>query len=149
MKKTILAFLIAIVAMGAVFATRISVPYNGVDYILNTSKKITDENKAYINGMFDAFTCLKEGRQLYEIQSVVASKTFTDADGKIAADNDAQKNEYELGFYDCMSSYSYGSNGDFEDVYPIYASLMAMPVSYRNAKLIVEYGGFRFYIRNL
>lgn len=148
MKKALLVLAVLLV-MGSVFATRISIPYNGTDYILNTSQKVTEENTAYINGMFDAFTCLKEGRQLYEIQSVIAQKVFTDADGKIASDNDIKKAEYELGFYDCMNNYSYGATGEFADVYPVYASLMAMPISYRNARLIVEYGGCRFYIKNL
>jgi hypothetical protein len=148
MKKFIIV--LAMIALCSVaFATRIAIPYNGVDYILNTSQKVTEENTAYINGMFDAFTCLKENRQLYEIQTVIAQKVFTDETGAIASDNDAKKTEYLAGFLDCMKNYSYGSNGNFEDVYPIYASLMAMPISYKNARLIVEFGGYRFYIKNL
>ena len=148
MKKFIIV-LAMIVLCSVAFATRIAIPYNGTDYILNTSQKVTEENTAYINGMFDAFTCLKENRQLYEIQTVIAQKVFTDETGAIAKDNDTQKAEYLAGFLDCMTNYSYGSNGDFEDVYPIYASLMAMPISYKNARLIVEFGGYRFYIKNL
>ncbi len=149
MKKFIIVFAMVALLSGVAFATRIAIPYNGTDYILNTSVKVTEENSAYINGMFDAFTCLKENRQLYEIQTVIAQKVFTDETGVIAKNNDEKKTEYLAGFLDCMTNYSYGSNGNFEDVYPIYASLMAMPISYKNAKLIVEFGGCRFYIKNL
>lgn len=149
MKKVVIVLAMFALVVGSVFATRIAIPYNGTDYILNTSKKVTDTDKAYINGMFDAFTCLKEGRQLYEMQSVIAQKVFTDETGAVASDNDAQRVEYLAGFMDCMENYSYGATGEFKDVYPIYAALMALPVSYKNAMLVVEYGACRFYVKNI
>lgn len=146
MKKAIALMLVCIVAAVSVFATRISVTYNDTDYILETTKKITADNVAYFNGMYDAFVCVKEGRLLYEIQTVIAAKTFVDKDGKADA---VQKAEYETAFLDFMTNYTYGSIGLFQDVYPLYAALMAMPVSYKNAKMIVEFGGARFYLKNL
>ena len=146
MKKILTVLVILAVLVSSVYATRISITYNDADYILNTSKKITADNVAYFNGMYDAFVCVKEGRLLYEIQAVIASKTFTDDKGNI---DEEQKLEYEFAFADFMENYTYGANGEFADVYPLYASLMVATPSYRNAKLLVEFGGCRFYIKNL
>lgn len=146
MKKTLLLLLVCVLAAGSLFATRISVTYNDTDYILNTSQKITSDDVAYFNGMYDAFVCVKEGRLLYEMQTVIASKNFVDEKGTLDL---VQKEQYEKAFLDFMTNYTYGSIGEFKDIYPLYAALMAMPVSYKNAKLISEFGAARFYITNL
>lgn len=146
MKKAVITMLVLAVAACSVFATRISVTYNDTDYILNTSRKITSENVAYFNGMYDAFVCVKEGRLLYEMQSVIAAKNFVDDKGVLDL---VQKAEYEEAFMDFMKSYTYGTSGEFKDIYPLYAALMAMPVSYKNSKLITEFGAARFFMENL
>lgn len=146
MKKIVSVAVVLLVLVTSVFATRISVTYNDTDYILNTSKKITSDNVAYFNGMYDAFVCVKEGRLLYEMQTVIAAKNFVDEKGVLDL---AQKAEYEAAFLDFMTNYTYGTYGEFKDVYPLYAALMAMPISYKNAKMIVEFGAARFFLKNL
>lgn len=146
MKRFIVIAIVLLAITGSVFATRISVTYNDTDYILNTSKKITADNVAYFNGMYDAFVCVKEGRLLYEMQTVIAAKNFVDEKGVLDLE---QKAEYEAAFLDFMTNYTYGTYGEFKDVYPLYAALMAMPVSYKNAKMIVEFGSARFFLKNL
>ena len=39
--------------------------------------------------------------------------------------------------------------GEFSDIYPSYDAVMQKTPSYSNAKLIVEFGQARFYLRNL
>jgi hypothetical protein len=146
MKKTFIILLLVAMTAIPVFATRISVTYQDTDYILNTTKKITTENVAYFNGMYDAFVCVKEGMQLYEMQQVIASKNFVDEKNAVST---AQKAEYEEAFLDFMNNYTYGTAGEFKDVYPLYAALMTMPVSYKNSRLILEFGGARFFLKNL
>lgn len=146
MKRSIIILIVLMIGVSSLFATRIGITYKGVDYILNTTRSITNENKAYFTGMNDAFVCLKEYRQLYEIQTVIEQKVFLDANGKMDVE---QKAEYVEAFIDCMTNYSYGSMGDFEDIYPLYDSLMKSPITYATAQEIVEFGRSRFYIKNV
>ena len=147
MKKTIIAIALVLLMAAPVFATRIGVTYNDVDYILNTSVPVTAADSAYFSGMYDALVCVKEARQLYEIHQVIQKKSFLDAEGK--AVDPAQKASYVAAFKDFMEHYTAGSMGEFSDIYPIYDAVMQKTPSYSNAKLIVEFGQARFYLRNL
>jgi hypothetical protein len=146
MKKFIVIALMALVIGTSLFATRIGVTYQGIDYVLNTSTSVTQDDTAYFYGMYDALAAVKEGRQMYEIYQIIEQKTFLNASNQ--ADSE-QKNRYISAFKDFMSNYSEGSIGAFSDIYPIYDTLMNGDVSYANARLIVEFGGARFYPRNL
>ena len=57
--------------------------------------------------------------------------------------------DYLVAFTDCMTNYSYGTEGRFQDIYPRYAALMASPVSYKNASEIAYLGAARFYPENI
>lgn len=148
MKKTFIVFLTCVVICSSVFATRIGVTYKDVDYVLNTSVTVSETDTAYFTGMYDALVSVKDGRQLYEIEQVIAQKTFLSDKDKANIDTE-QKKIYLKAFYDFMNHYTEGSIGEFSDIYPLYEKLMAEPVSYRNARLIVEFGQARFYPRNL
>ena len=146
MKKFIVIALMALVIGTSLFATRIGVTYQGIDYVLNTSTSVTQDDTAYFYGMYDALAAVKEGRQMYEIYQIIEQKTFLNASNQVDSE---QKNRYISAFKDFMSNYSEGSIGAFSDIYPIYDTLMNGDVSYANARLIVEFGGARFYPRNL
>lgn len=146
MKKTLIAIALVLLMAAPVFATRIGVTYNDVDYVLNTSVAVTATDTAYFSGMYDALVCVKEGRQLYEMHQVIQQKTFLDANNTL---DQEQKASYIAAFRDFMDHYTVGASGEFSDIYPLYDALMSEPVSYRNAKLIVEFGQARFYLRNL
>lgn len=146
MKKIIIVALIALVISTSLFATRIGVTYQGIDYVLNTSTSVTQDDTAYFYGMYDALAAVKEGRQMYEIYQIISQKTFLNDSNQL--DNE-QKSRYVAAFKDFMRNYSEGSIGAFSDIYPIYDTLMNGDVSYANAKLIIEFGGARFYPRNL
>ena len=81
--------MLAVVVTG-VFATRIGITYNGVEYILNTSRAISADNTAYFSGMYDGFACVQQGYDLNEIYEIVSTKTFSDVEDPAAA-----KQEYE------------------------------------------------------
>lgn len=147
MKKFIVLTLALAVLCTSLFATRIGITYKDVDYVLNTSVTVSADDTAYFAGMYDALVCVKEGRQLYEIEQVIAQKTFLQQDGK-SVDLE-QKKTYKTAFYDFMEHYTEGSIGAFSDIFPLYESLMNETQSYRNARLIVEFGQARFYPRNL
>ena len=146
MKKIIIIALMALVIGTSLFATRIGVTYQGIDYVLNTSTPVTQDDNAYFYGMYEALAAVKEGRQMYEIYQIIEQKTFLDSSNQV--DNE-QKSRYIEAFKDFMKNYSEGSIGAFSDIYPIYDTLMGSSVSYANARLIVEFGGARFYPRNL
>ena len=146
MKKTLIAIALVLLMAAPVFATRIGVTYNDVDYVLNTSVAVTATDTAYFSGMYDALVCVKEGRQLYEMHQVIQQKTFLDANNTL---DQGQKAAYIAAFRDFMDHYTVGASGEFSDIYPLYDALMSEPVSSRNAKLIVEFGQARFYLRNL
>lgn len=146
MKKTFIAIALVLLITAPVFATRIGVTYNDIDYILNTSVPVTASDSAYFAGMYDALVCVKEGRQLYEIHQVIQQKTFLDDKNGL---DQTQKTSYVAAFKDFMEHYTAGSAGEFSDIFPIYDALMQENASYRNARLIVEFGQARFYLRNL
>ena len=139
-KRIIITALIAVIALSAVSATRIGITYNDTEYILNTSRPITNADTAYFNGMYDAFAAVHEGRQLWEMQEIIRQKTFPDAEDQTKA-----RSDYEEAFLDYMENYSYGAEGEFSDIYPIYAALLSQPASYRNAVDIAYHGSARFY----
>lgn len=147
MKKIIVLLIALAVLSTSLFATRIGITYKDVDYVLNTSVTVSANDTAYFAGMYDALVCVKEGRQLYEIEQVIAQKTFLQQDGK-SVDLE-QKKTYISAFYDFMDHYTEGSIGEFSDIYPLYGQLISEPASYRNARLLVEFGQARFYPRNL
>lgn len=147
MKKLLIIALMAVLVCTSLFATRIGVTYQNVDYVLNTSVTVTQDDTAYFYGMYDALACVKEGRQMYEMYQVMSQKTFLDSNGQL---NNEQKNRYIAAFKDFMNNYTKGSIGEFSDIYPIYDALMSdTTMSYANARLIVEFGNARFYARNL
>lgn len=147
MKKTVIAIALVLIMTAPLFATRIGVTYNDVDYILNTSVPVTKDDNAYFSGMYDALVCVKEGRQLYEMHQVIQQKSFLTEDGKSV--DGTQKNAYVSAFRDFMEHYTAGSMGEFSDLYPLYDALMQEVPSYRASKMIVEFGQARFYLRNL
>lgn len=148
MKRKIMLLLIVMMCIStALFATRIRVTYNDAEYILVTSRTISDDNVAYFNGMYDAFSSIMRGDQLYEIYNTVNNKSFVDVEG--VDDPALLKQEYEEAFLDCMNNYSYGAEGEFKDIWPIYKALMSRPISYQNAQDIVYYGSARFYVTNI
>ena len=144
MKKAIAMCLMLAVVVTGVFATRIGITYNGVEYILNTSRAISADNQNYFSGMYDGFACVQQGYDLNDIYEIVNTKTFPDAKDVAAA-----KQEYEDALIDFMTNYSYGTEGNFEDIWPIYKQLMSSSVSYENAEDIVYYGAARFYPENI
>lgn len=144
--KKFIVLLSLVLFLVPLFATRIGVTYNDVDYVLNTSIAITASDTAYFSGMYDALACVKEGRQLYEMGQVIQQKTFLDENNNL---DSKQKSSYMAAFKDFMDHYTAGSIGEFSDLYPIYEALIQEPQSYRNAKLVVEFGSARFYLRNL
>lgn len=146
-KKLITVSLILVFAIGGVFATRLGVSYNNTEYILNTSRAISSDNKGYSTGMYDAFVSVQQGKQLNEIYDIIKAKNFTDVTDPDALI--AMKAEYLDGFIDCMNNYSYGTEGAFKDIYPIYEKLMSSPVSYKNSGDIVYFGAARFYPTNI
>lgn len=117
MKKFIVIALMALVIGTSLFATRIGVTYQGIDYVLNTSTSVTQDDTAYFYGMYDALAAVKEGRQMYEIYQIIEQKTFLNASNQVDSE---QKNRYISAFKDFMSNYSEGSIGTFSDIYPIY-----------------------------
>lgn len=144
MKKAIVMCLMLAVVVTGVFATRIGITYNGVEYILNTSRAISADNTAYFSGMYDGFACVQQGYDLNEIYEIVSTKTFSDVEDPAAA-----KQEYEDAVLDFMTNYSYGAEGNFEDIWPIYRKLMSSSISYENAEDIVYFGAARFYPKNI
>lgn len=148
MKKKIIALLlVAMVATVAIFASNIGITYKGSDYFITTTISMAPTDTDLYYGYYDAFVAVKEGRQLNEIYQIIEKMAFPDEDGgKKAAE---QKNNYIRAFNDFMNHYSYGAMGEFKDVYPIYDQLMRLPVSYKNAFLICEFGAYRFYLKNV
>ena len=147
MKKFLIIVMMVAVVGTSLFATRIGVTYNDVDYVLNTSKAITQNDTAYFYGMYDALASVKEGKQLFEMYQIISQKTFLTESGQLDTD---QKAVYVAAFEDFMNNYTAGSIGEFSDIFPIYQTLMsATSITYSNAKLIVEFGAARFYPRNL
>ena len=144
MKKAIMVAIMVAAAVSGVFATRIGINYGGTEYILNTSRPITSDDVAYFNGMYDAFGAVQEGRQLWEMYDIIRQRSFPDA-----ADPNLAKQDYTEAFIDCMTNYSYGTEGNFQDIYPIYSSLMSSPASYHNAVDIAYFGAARFYPVNI
>lgn len=146
MRKLLLTLILSAIT-SSLFATRIGISYKDIDYVLNTSTSISETDTPYFEGMYDALVCVKEGRQLYEIQQVISKKTYINSSGVPETE---KKNQYIAAFKDFMRNYSSGSMGSFDDIYPIYDALMAEnTMSYRNAMLVTEFGKARFYIRNL
>ena len=149
-KKIFIMMLLALVLCSSVFATRIRVTYNNTDYVLLTSRTITDADVAYFNGMYDALASVMEGRQLHEIYSTIQGKNYETMLVEGAnMDVAVARADYEAAFIDCMNQYSYGSDGEFRDLWPIYKQLMSSTISYSNAEKIVEFGGARFYPENI
>lgn len=144
MKKLIVTFLLLAMVMTGVFATRIGITYNGVEYILNTSRAITADNQNYFSGMYDGFAFVQEGYNLNRIYELVNTKNFADSENASNA-----KQEYEDALIDFMTNYSYGTEGNFEDIWPIYKDLMGRSISYQNAQEIVYFGSARFYPKNI
>ena len=143
-KRVIMLLIAALIAVSTLSATRIGITYGGTDYILNTTRSITADDVEYFNGMYDAFGAVQEGRQLREIYDIIRQKSFPDAE-----DQNLAKQDYTEAFIDCMTNYSYGTEGNFEDIYPIYTALMQSPASYSNAVDIAYFGSARFYPANL
>lgn len=144
MKKILATAIVLLVVAGSVFATRIGITYNGTDYILNTSKAITNDNIGYFNGMYDAFACVTEGKKLHEIHDIIRTKSFPDA-----KDQSAVMQEYREAFMDFMTNYTYGTDGAFKDIYPIYETAFNATTSYSNAQKIVRYGDAEFFKTNI
>lgn len=138
--------MILLVTVSSLYATRIGITYKDNDYIISTTYPVTAQDTDYFAGYYDAFTNVKEGRQLYELQQVIASKVFTDEKGAVDTES---KTNYVKAFTDFMDNYAYGSIGRFSDLYPVYDTLMHENASFRNAKIIVEYGSARFYLTNM
>lgn len=144
MKRIALILIIGLIAVSGAAATRIGITYGETEYILNTSRPITAEDSAYFSGMYDAFAAVQERRQLWEIHDIIRQKAFPEAANPTEALQD-----YLVAFTDCMTNYSYGTEGRFQDIYPRYAALMASPVSYKNASEIAYLGAARFYPENI
>ncbi len=145
MKKIIIVALMAFVIGTSLFATRIGVTYQEVDYILNTTEAVTQDDTAYFYGMYDALAAVKDGRQMHEIYQIIEQRTFLNG----TQVDLTKKERYITAFKDFMKNYTEGSIGTFSDIYPIYDTLMSGSLTYANAKLIVEFGAARFYPRNL
>lgn len=143
-RRLIVAALVLVFAISGVFATRIGITYNGNEYILNTSRSITNDNVAYFSGMYDGFASVAQGRQMYEIYDTIRAKTFPDLQDQAAA-----KAEYEEAFLDFMTNYSYGAEGNYEDIYQMYSNAINQPASYDSAEDILYYGSARFYFKNI
>lgn len=149
-RKIVIALMVLLVIGGSLFATRIRVTYNGTDYVLLTTRTITDADVAYFNGMYDALASVMEGRQLYQIYDTIQGKNYESMLVEGAnTDVAVARADYEAAFIDCMTSYSYGSDGEFKDLWPIYKQLMSSGMSYSNAERIVEFGSARFYPSNI
>lgn len=136
MKKIISILLIALLAITSVFATKISINYNGTDYVLNTARTISSTDTAYFNGMYDGMRAAFNGTKLHEIYDALAAKTF---------ENDTQKSMYLEAYADFMTNYAYGTMGRWNDIYPLYAGYLALPASYENAQEITLLGDARFF----
>lgn len=145
-RRILIVLMILIVASASLFATRIGITYKDTDYIISTTYPVTAQDTDYFAGYYDAFTNVKEGRQLYELQQVISSKVFANEKGEINAN---AKTNYIKAFTDFMDNYAYGSIGKFSDLYPVYDTLMQENASYKNSKIIVEYGSARFYLTNM
>ena len=143
-KKIILILMVVAISVVPLFATRIGITYNGVEYILNTSKAITANNQNYFSGMYDGFACVQQGYTLNKIYEVIKAKNFADMENPEEA-----KAEYEEAITDFMTNYSYGTDGNFVDIWPRYKNLMSSPVSFANAQEIVYFGSARFYPKNI
>ena len=70
MKKIIIIALMALVIGTSLFATRIGVTYQDVDYVLNTTEAVTQDDTAYFYGMYDALAAVKDGRQMHEMYQI-------------------------------------------------------------------------------
>lgn len=143
MKKTIAVLAVLLAAMVCVFATRVGITYNGVDYVLATSVAITQDDVGYFNAFYDGFAALKQGYPLYKLYEMVQAKAFANDP------NGVQKAGYEAGFLDFMNNYSYGSIGKFKDIYPLFKMAISSPFTYENALKVVYYGDARFYLANI
>lgn len=143
MKKTIAILAVLIVAAACVFATRVGITYNGVDYVLATSVPITQDDVGYFNAFYDGFAALKQGYPLYKLYEMVQAKAFANDEKGV------QKAGYEAGFMDFMNNYSYGSIGKFKDIYPLFKMAVSSPFNYENAKKVVYYGDARFYLTDI
>lgn len=146
MRKLTVLLLVFLAVSSSLFATRIGITYKDNDYIISTAYPVSAQDTDLFAGYYDAFTCVKEGRQLYEIQQIIDAKVFADDKGAVSS---VAKTNYLKAFNDFMDNYAYGSIGMFSDLFPVYDSLIKENASYRNAKLIVEYGSARFYLTNL
>lgn len=138
-KKIIILSLIAVIALSSVSATRLKLTYEGTDYIVNTTRSVTENDQAYFSGMYDALKNTMSGLRLHEVYIFLANKTFDTNSG-----NDAGA-MYMEAYYDYMDNYSHGSIGNFSDLFPEYSKLMSSPISYENSVLIAELGHARFF----
>lgn len=143
MKKTIAILAILLVFTVGVFATRVGITYNGVDYVLTTSVPITQSDVGYFNAFYDGFAALKQGYSLHQLYEMVQAKAFADDEKGV------QKAGYETGFLDFMTNYSYGSIGQFKDIYPLFKQAISSPFTYDNAVKVVYYGDARFYLTDI
>ncbi len=143
MRKAIAILAVLLVAATCVFATRVGITYNGVDYVLATSVAITQDDVGYFNAFYDGFAALKQGYPLYKLYEMVQAKAFVNDEKGL------QKAGYEAGFLDFMTHYSYGSIGKFQDIYPLYRMSISAPFTYENAQKVVYYGDARFYLTDI
>lgn len=141
MKKTIICLLIFAVVSSLTFASNITFREGDKTVVLSTSQNPSlAVRDAFLEGYYDAYYSINKGLKLYEIYELVCGKNFGEY-------NANQKNAYMAAFYECMTTYSAPSAGEFKDLYPLYESLMKAPVSYSNSLEISSLGGTRFFNR--
>ena len=141
MKKTIICLLIFAVVSSLTFASNITFREGDKTVVLTTSQNPSlAVRDSFLEGFYDAYSSISKGSKLYEIYELIASKSFGNLDA-------TQKNAYMAAFYECMTTYSAPSAGEFADLYPLYESLMKAPVSYSNSLEISSLGGIRFFSR--
>ena len=134
-KKLIIIALIALMALSTLSATRLKLTYEGTDYIVNTTRTVTENDTSYFTGMYDALKNSMNRLRLHEVYDFFKTKNFTDIDTK----------SYYEAYADFMANYTHGSIGTFNDLYSEYSNLLSEPASYENSALIIELGSARFF----
>lgn len=141
MKRLAFLFLLLAVGFTAFASSRLVLTYNDSTYEVVTQRTVNgngEADTAYRQGVFEAFKDAWDGKNLHEVYDEVLDY--------LKNSSETTRSNFLDGYCDYMDHYAAAlPSGMFSDLYALYSSLMAKPITYDIALSIVYYGQIRFF----